>query len=81
MLNCAQFDALELLCLRGYPLKVQLTDESRFLAIAVDIANAQGVEKVCFKTSTALCWVESERLAALEVLESSAPFTRLELSV
>ena len=80
MLNCAQFEALELLCLRAYPLKVVLRDQRKFLAIAVDIAAVEGVEKVCFKTANALCWVESTKLAALEVLESSAPFTYLDLA-
>lgn len=80
MLNCAQYDALELLCVRGYPLKVVLRDQKKFLAIAVDVASTQGIEKVCFKTATAVHWVESEKLAALEVLESSAPFTRLDLT-
>lgn len=80
MLNCAQFEALELLCLRGYPLKVVLRDGGKFIAIAVDIASVEGVEKVCFKTANATCWIESDRLAALEVLESSAPFTYLALT-
>ena len=79
-LACALYDYLEIACLHGYRLQVELVDGSCFEARALDTRTAPGKEEfLILQSSDGQREVRLDRLRAITPLDPGASFGRLEL--
>lgn len=80
-LNCALYDYLEVACMGGYRLEVELLDGRRFQARAVTTrTSAQKQEFLLFEPGTEPAQVRLDQLLAITPLDDGAPFGRVLLN-
>lgn len=77
---CELHDYVEIACLRGYRLLVELTDGNRFEAKAVTTRNTREEEFLVLAESTAQSEVRLDRLLAITPLDAGATFSRIVLA-
>ncbi|WP_166358899.1 Rho-binding antiterminator [Pseudomonas akapageensis] len=80
-MNCDLYDYLEIACLHGYRLKVELVDGADFEAKAVTTrTSATKEEFLCLEGADGALEVRLDRLLAITPLGAGASFGRVELA-
>ena len=80
-LNCDLYDYLEIACMHGYRLQVELVDGPGFMARALDTRTAASKEEfLVLQTDEGRQEVRLDRLLAITPLEPGARFGRVELA-
>jgi Rho-binding antiterminator len=80
-LNCDLHDYLEIACLRGYRLDVELKDGARLQAKALTTRTASSKEEfLCLETADGQQEVRLDQLLAITPLDANAQFGRVVFS-
>ena len=80
-LNCDLYDYLEIACMHGYRLQVELVDGPGFVARALDTRTAPSKEEfLVLQTDEGKQEVRLDRLLAITPLDPGASFGRVELA-
>lgn len=80
-IHCSLYDALELMCLRRYSIRLFLHSGAVYTGTAQDLAvREEGGESIAIQTAAGAQWLALSELAAVEVLDSGAPMRRLEFT-
>lgn len=80
-LNCDLYDYLEIACMHGYRLQVELVDGPGFVARALDTRTAPSKEEfLVLQTDVGRQEVRLDRLLAITPLDPGASFGRVELA-
>lgn len=80
-LNCDLYDYLEIACMYGYRLQVELVDGPGFMARALDTRTAASKEEfLVLQTEEGRQEVRLDRLLAITPLDPGARFGRVELA-
>lgn len=80
-LNCDLYDYLEIACMHGYRLQVELVDGPGFMARALDTRTAASKEEfLVLQTDEGRQEVRLDRLLAITPLDPGASFGRVELA-
>ena len=80
-LNCDLYDYLEIACMHGYRLQVELVDGPGFMARALDTRTAASKEEfLVLQTDEGRQEVRLDRLLAITPLDPGARFSRVELA-
>ncbi|XQE66043.1 Rho-binding antiterminator [Pseudomonas sp. P3C3] len=80
-LNCDLYDYLEIACMHGYRLQVELVDGPGFMARALDTRTAASKEEfLVLQTDEGRQEVRLDRLLAITPLDPGARFGRVELA-
>ena len=80
-LNCDLYDYLEIACMHGYRLQVELVDGPGFVAKALDTHTAASKEEfLVLQTEEGKQEVRLDQLLAITPLDPGASFGRVELA-
>ena len=80
-LNCDLYDYLEIACMHGYRLQVELVEGQSFAAKALDTRTAPSKEEfLVLQTDAGPQEVRLDRLLAITPLDPGASFGRVELA-
>jgi len=80
-LNCDLYDYLEIACLRGYRLEIELIDGGRLQAKALTTRTASSKEEFfCVETDEGPQEIRMDRLLAITPLQGNAEFGRVVLA-
>jgi Rho-binding antiterminator len=78
-IECELHDYVEIACLYGYQLLIELADGSRFKAKAVTTRNTKEEEFLVLMDSEAQGKVRLDQLLAITALDEGAKFSRVQL--
>lgn len=80
-LNCDLHDFLEIACMRGYRLQVELLEGQGFVARALDMLTAASKKEfLVLQGDTGRQEIRLDRLLAITPLDAGASFGRIELA-
>ncbi|MFK0033682.1 Rho-binding antiterminator [Pseudomonas monteilii] len=80
-LNCDLHDFLEIACMHGYRLQVEMIDGQRFIARALDTRTAPSKEEfLVLQDDAGKQEVRLDRLLAITPVDACARFGRIELA-
>ncbi|MES2817676.1 MAG: Rho-binding antiterminator [Pseudomonadota bacterium] len=80
-LNCDLYDYLEIACMHGYSLRVELLEGSGFVAGALTTRTAASKEEfLVLQTDDGRCEVRLDQLRAITPLDPDASFGRIVLA-
>lgn len=80
-LNCDLHDYLEIACLRGYRLDIELIDGGRLVAKALTTRTSTDKEEfLCLEAVDGPLEIRLDQLLAITPLEANAQFARVEMA-
>jgi Rho-binding antiterminator len=80
-MNCDLYDYLEIACMRGYQLDIELKDGARLLAKALTTRTSSDKEEfLCLETADGEQEIRLDQLLAITPLDANAQFGRVMFS-